>query len=123
MADTQSKQPRLAQTRDLVPYIWTMWEDTTDVPQWGSGGRLAKLREYARAEPIMAGAISSMLSKANSLDWTIEGGRNRVSRYQAVLAEAEDGQGWSYLLDRWLADYLIADSGGYLELARSGKSG
>lgn len=123
MADTQSKQPRLAQTRDLVPYIWTMWEDAEDVPQWGSGGRLAKLREYARAEPIMAGAISSMLSKANSLDWTVEGGRNRVSRYQAVLAEAEDGQGWSYLLDRWLADYLIADIGGPLELARYGKNG
>lgn len=121
-AKTLSRQARLKGDVS-TPYIWTLWERAADFPAWGQSGRLAKLREFAMAEPILAGALSSMQSKAMSLDWQITGGRNRVRRYQELLAEAEDGQGWSYFLDRWLNDYLVADLGGYIELAREGETG
>jgi len=124
MAGTRSKQPRLAQTKDVVSYVFTLWEVAQDdIPPWGKPGRAEKLREFARAEPILAGALASMVSKVVSLDWQITGGRNRVRRYHEVLSEAEDGAGWSFLLDRWAQDYLNTDLGGVVELARDSRTG
>ncbi|HEY65558.1 MAG TPA: hypothetical protein G4O02_13410 [Caldilineae bacterium] len=104
--------------------MFTLWEVVQeDIPAWGKPGRAEKLREFARAEPILAGALASMVSKVVSLDWQITGGRNRVRRYHEVLSEAEDGAGWSFLLDRWTQDYLNTDLGGVVELARDGRNG
>lgn len=118
-----SQQPRLDQHKDIFPWIWMLWEQTDDIPAWGTPGRTRRLREIARAEPILSGALASMVSKAVSLDWEITGGRNRVARFHELLSEAEDGKGWSFLLDRWTQDYLGADLGGVLELARAGDNG
>ncbi len=124
MAETLSKQPRASQNRDVVTYIFTLWETVQeDIPPWGKPGRAEKLREFAQAEPILSGALASMVSKMISLDWQIVGGRNRVHRYHAILSEAEDGAGWSYFLDRWVQDYLVTDLGGVIELARESRSG
>jgi hypothetical protein len=120
---TLSRQPRLAETKDILAWTWTMWEQVDDMPVWGAMGRAAKLREYGRAEPILSGARASMLSKAVSLNWQITGGRNRVKRYQPTLAEAEDGAGWTYFLDRYLADFVDTDLGGIAELGREGENG
>ena len=122
---TQSAQPRLRNTKEVSPFVWTVWEElaTDAVPEWGNPGRAQKLRDFARTEPILSGAIASMTQKAGSLNWQITGGRNRVSRYRELLAEAEDGKGWTFLLSRWLQDYLGTDTGGILELARQGKRG
>lgn len=124
MADTKSQQTRLAKTYDQVPFIWSIFEDyaNNECPAWGEMARLTdraqRLREYARDEPILAGAVASMVSKVVSLDWQIIGGRNRVRRYHEMLSEAEDGRGWSYYLDRLAQDYLVTDVGAVTELAR-----
>jgi hypothetical protein len=128
MSDTKSQQNRLAKTTDQVPFIWTIFESFgSDVPAWGeiprSGDRILKCRAFAREEPILAGAIASMSSKLVSVDWQIVGGRNRVRRYHEMLAEAEDGAGWSWFIDRLAQDYLATDVGGVVELAREGQAG
>lgn len=106
--------------------MWITWEalhDAEGIPPWGTAGRPEKLRDFARAEPILSGALGSMVSKAVSLDWQIAGGRNRTMRYQEILAEAEDGAGWSFFLDRLLQDYLTVDLGGFVELGRESAQG
>jgi hypothetical protein len=122
-----SVQPRFEDKNpDATPWLWTFWDSFADpnaIPAWGSPGRADRLREFSMSEPILAGALSSMVSKAVSMDWKIDGGRNRVLRYQEILAEAEAGAGWSYFLDRWLQDYLVCDQGGFIELGRQGKTG
>lgn len=122
-----SIQPRFEdKTASDTTWLWTLWEAlqlTDGIPAWGTPGRIDRLREFARAEPILAGAVASMQSKALSLDWQITGGRNRVRRFQQILAEAEDGAGWSFFLDRLLSDYLTADLGGVMELGRDGPTG
>lgn len=124
MSKTVSQQPRLGTTQDSLSYIMTLWQQANDdIPAWGTPGRAAKLREFARTEPILSGALSSMVSKACSLDWQVIGGRNRVQRYQELLAEAEDGKGWQDVLSRWVQDYLNTDLGGFLELARATRNG
>ena len=118
MADKpNSVQPRTTNVKDITSWLWSVWEEYSDIPAWGDHGRPAKLREAAQNEPILAGALASLVSKAVSLDWQITGGRNRVLRYQDVLAEAEGGAGWSYFLDRWLQDYLVTDTDGDDDLA------
>jgi len=46
-----------------------------------------------------------------------------VRQCQEVLAEAEDGEGWSYWLDRLVQDYVVTDMGGVSELGRDGERG
>ena len=123
MPDTLSQQPRLSNTQDIASLVLTLWERSDDMPAWGMTGRTAKLREFARAEPILSGALASMTSKAMSLDWQVIGGRNRARRYQELLNEAEDGAGWQKLLARWVQDYLNTDMGGFIELGRDGANG
>ena len=121
---TTSRQPRTQTDKDVNPFfIWTMFEHEDSIPAWGSQGRGEKLREFARQEPILAGAVATMSGKATALDWKVEGGRNRVRRYHDLLGEAEDGQGWSYFLDRLVQDYVATDLGGVIELGRDGKGG
>jgi len=122
--DTLSKQTRLAQTKDITSWLWTYWDTAlTDFPAWGSAERPARLREAARSEPILSGAVSSMSSKVVSMDWQVTGGRSKVHRFQPVLAEAEDGRGWNFWLDRLIGDYLQTDLGGIGELGREDKNG
>lgn len=127
--NTYSRQPRFSEKRGDggVAFLWTFMESLAGrgeaIPRWGSPGRTAKLRQLVREEPILAGAVAALVAKVQALDWQITGGRNRVARYHAILGEAEDGAGWSALLDPWVQDYLIADLGGVLELARDGENG
>lgn len=123
-----SVQPRFddKSVQEATSYLWTFWDAYADpdaMPAWGAPGRADKMRQFSQSEPILIGALSSMTSKAVSLDWQISGGRNRVLRYQELLAEAEAGAGWSFFLDRWLQDYHVADQGGFIELGRQGKRG
>lgn len=121
---TTSRQPRTQTDKDVNPFfLWTLYEHEDSIPAWGNQGRGEKLREFARQEPILAGAVATMASKATALDWKVEGGRNRVRRYHDLLGEAEDGQGWSYFLDRLVQDYVTTDLGGVIELGREGKGG
>lgn len=120
---TLSQQPRLANTQDLQTFIFSAFQRAEDIPAWGKRGRIAKLREFARTEPILSGALSSMTSKAMSLDWQVVGGRNRVRQFQELLAEAEDGAGWQSFLERFVQDYLNTDIGGIAELARHTPNG
>ena len=127
MADTQSRQPRLhVQRGDASTYIWLLMEHLAEpgaLPAWGDAARAEHLRALVRDEPILAGAVASLCAKVSALDWQLTGGRNIVTRYHPMLAEAEDGAGWNYLLERWTQDYLITDLGGVLELAREGSLG
>jgi len=121
----KSVQPRIGNTTESAAnYIFMQWDaSASSVPPWGSPGRVALLREHARTEPILSGAVSSMLAKLATLQTEVVGGRNRVARWRDVLAYAEDGQGWGYFLKRWAGDYFITDIGGVVELAREGRDG
>lgn len=136
---TLSKQPRFAD-KDGAEQVWRLivssWERSDELPPWGSDRRPEWLRKFVRSEPILAGATSSMCSKAVALDWQVTGGRRLAREAQDLLANGEtifatagggmrvgDGNGWDFLLDRWLQDYYATDLGGVLELAREGEAG
>jgi hypothetical protein len=116
---TLSVQPRYGRTTDAaVAYYWTFFERALqdELPVWGDVSRTAFMRDFVDKEPIIGGAVSSMISKVVSLDWEIIGGRNKAQRNQEMLAQAADGVGWSTVLESWLYDYWTSDLGGVLEL-------
>lgn len=116
---TASRQPRTKNTKDKsLPYIWTFLERGQVVPAWGDPKRTQYLRDFAKTEPILIGAIFSMISKMVSSEWKIVGGRNKVARFHDLLINAEDGEGWGYFIDRLVRDYLETDLGGIVELGR-----
>jgi hypothetical protein len=120
---SNSIQPRFSNTQDVIQWTFTAWEKANEVPPWGNPNRLTYLRDFARTEPILAGALSSMVSKVSSMDWYVSGGRNRAAYGRDLLANACDGDGWNKLLDKWAQDYLGTDFGGALELARDKSDG
>lgn len=116
----RSLQPRFNTTKDVAPAaFWTFWEQSEEkIPKWGSYKRIAYTRNIARNEPIMAGAVGSMISRIVALDWEIKGGRNLVRRFHDVLSKANDGDGWDTFIDPFVFDYTTTDIGGLGELGR-----
>ncbi len=94
-----------------------------DLPAHGSAERDRLLRKIWKTEPILAGAVSSMVQKMISLGWSLTGGRNRVAKFSDVLVNAEDGAGWVTFLSKLVQDYLTQDIGGFFELGRATPEG
>jgi len=120
VVETFSRQPRTKLKKDQTSFFFTGWERERpdEVPKWGQARRNLYLREFAKTEPILSGAVFSMVSKMVSSDWKIVGGRNRVSHFHDILSGAEDGKGWGYFIDRAVQDYICTDMGAIVELGR-----
>ncbi len=121
---SNSIQPRFHTTEDVFSdLLMTVGTWSDDIPPWGTRERDKYLREKWRQEPILAGAVSSMVQKMVSLSWTITGGRNLVKRFSEVLYNAEDGAGWNVYLSKCVQDYLTQDKGTFTEKAMAYENG
>lgn len=93
------------------------------LPHWSifPGQRDAALRRLARQEPIMAGALYSMVSRIQTLEWRIEGGGNRRRKYaQDLLGNMGFGKGWTAEIGKVIYDLLTQDNGAFLEIMGPG---
>lgn len=93
------------------------------LPAWGQMSRDRQLRELWKIEPILAGAMASMTMKMISLGWKVTGSKNRARRMSRVLADANDGAGWSDFIAKYTQDFLSQDKGAFTELGKSSKGG
>jgi len=96
-----------------------------EAPRRGDQRRDVYLRDLVRSgvEPILTGAISSMVSRFVAMGWTVTGGRNKAARARSLLANAEDAKGWHTFLSKLVEDMLVTDKGGFFELGTLGKHG
>jgi hypothetical protein len=96
--------------------------DGSEISPWWSKNRDYDLDRFWKRDgnDILQGAISSMVKKFRSMNWTLTGPEKTVSRYQRLLSEAEFGMGWSGLIGKTLVPYLSQDSGGFWELIGGG---
>ncbi len=95
-----------------------------EIPSWWSRSRDFALRVFVKRinNDILQGAISSIVKKFTSMNWSIEGPQRVVNRYQKLLNNAEFGRGWNVLLSKTLEDYLSQDKGAFWELIGDGPS-
>ena len=104
---------------EYVMNLVRIWGRETDtIPEWGTPPRDAWLRDFWKApgNDILQGAVSSMQKKMKALPWAITGGKRLVTRYQSLLANAEQGKGWGIFLSKVVEDYLTQDRGAFIEI-------
>jgi len=103
---------------------WTGGTIDSYIPlhEYGDPQRQADLRAFALLAPFILNAESILTKKAQSLQWTLEGGRNQVRKWQKRLNNLENGDGWDIFIGRWIRAYCESDRGGYAELIRAAPS-
>ena len=100
---------------------WTGGTMDSYIPlhEYGNTQRQADLRAFALVAPFILNAESILTKKAQSLQWTVEGGRNQVKKWQERLNNLENGDGWDMFIGRWVRGYCESDRGSYAELIRA----
>lgn len=94
------------------------------VPAYGTLERAAYLDRIWREEPILAGAVYSMVAKMQALTWRIEGGKRNATYYAKLLARAAYGHkhDWSGFIASCAEDFYTQDNGVFIQLVRSGNA-
>ena len=87
--------------------------------EYGSPQRLSDIRAFALVAPFILNAEAILAKKAQSLQWTLEGGRNLVLKWQRILNNFENGDGWDTFVARWIRAYCESDQPAYSELIRA----
>lgn len=92
-----------------------------DIPKRGSHAYTLWLDELWKSEPILAGAVYSMVAKMQSLTWKIEGGRYNANQVAEMLARARYmwGYDWAGFIGTSAIDFYTQDNGVYWDTIRS----
>lgn len=101
----------------FMPMLGSLYEASKSrLPGYGHSSRDTFLSTYWKHEPILAGALNTMVKRMKSTGYNIEGGRNNAIRWARKLQAANDGRGWQDFITRWVLDYLTTDLGAIVEL-------
>ena len=93
-----------------------------ECPEYGTLDRDIHLSEMWMDEPILAGAIYSMVAKMTALSWTVTG-RKRVAKTAAEMfatAAHIDGYDWGGFISSTAEDFYTTDRGVFWETPRDG---
>ncbi len=119
-SDVPSIQPQYHENEEPFVFISSFAQASDNLPVWGSVGRGKALRDLYPTEPILCGAVSSMVQKMTAMSWVIRGRRNSARKAAQLLYGANDGAGWYDLVEKTAQDYYVLDIGGLWELGRTG---
>lgn len=85
------------------------------VPKWWSKTRDEWLVKFwkRRGNDLLAGAVSTLVSKIASTNWYLEGPEHLVDMYRNMLLHQSNfGAGWDDWITKWVTGYLSRDMGG-----------
>jgi hypothetical protein len=95
---TRSKQPRFKRTADEAArmIINLAMRADKELPVYSSDTRYrdTALLNLVRSEPLLAGVVSSAVSRDKNRGWLLTGPARQVSSYSRKLHGAHDGEGW-----------------------------
>lgn len=86
------------------------------IPHYGDSRRDTFLSEFWKTDPILAGALNTLVKRMKSTGYSIEGGRNNTIKWARKLQAANDGRGWQDFITRWVQDYTTTDLGAIIEI-------
>lgn len=109
-------------TMGMFHYIRNFALNADNIPPYGTLERAVYLDKIWREEPILAGAVYSMVAKMQALTWRVEGGRRNTSYYAKLLARAAYGHehNWSGFIASCAEDFYTQDNGTFIQLVRDG---
>lgn len=105
----------------LSDYIIYVAGVADNIPAWGTAPRERDkaLRQFWLTEPVLAGAMLSVVSRYAGFEWTIDGADRMVSMYKRILHSSQHGYGWQALAIPFITDYLSQDNGAFMEIIRT----
>ena len=89
-----------------------------EVPPYGDSRRDVYLSNYWKSEPVLSGALDVMVKRMRATGFTVEGGRNNAVKWARALHDADEGNGWTNFICKWVLDYLTTDLGAFIEIGR-----
>lgn len=101
--------------------FWFVGQFADNMLPWN--GRTVKLRDqqlrnFILQEPIFASALGIICSRNSGFSWKLDGPERIVSRYQDVLDNADQGEGWHSLIVKTTIDLSTQDNGAFWEIQR-----
>jgi len=97
-----------------------------EIPQRGTMKCQQWLDDIWKKEPILAGAVYSMVAKMQSMTWIIKGGRTKAKRATLMIAGAAHltGRDWTGFISPSAQDFYVQNNGVFWGvLRRNGKYG
>lgn len=93
-----------------------------DLPAYWTHQRDAALSMSVHLESMWGSAVAKAITKQAALGWKVADSNDsdlRTKRAQALLHQAEAGQGWVTFLAKHLRNYLTCDNGAFVEVVRA----
>lgn len=92
------------------------------IPAWGTPScdywlRLLDINQHGA---LWSGAKQVWIEKFLSTPYEISGGRNQTYQWQDIFFESDFGEGYDFMMQKALADYLTLNRGMFLELVSYG---
>ena len=92
------------------------WADEFAGRPWDD--RDKQLSNFWPTEPILAGAVYSLVAKVAALDFKLRGQPKTRQRYRNILLSADLGSGWVSFICKVVLELLTQDNGAFIELLR-----
>lgn len=123
VARVDSLQPRFTTPQQVfaATYKWVT-QAYMEEPEYKPDTRKRDkwLRQFWRLEPYLMGVIATIVMQDKNRSWVLVGGQRMVNRYQLILREAENGQGWRRYASKQSLSYHTSDLGAVTEVGRDG---
>lgn len=117
---TVQKQPDYMTIPGSNNFVINISSFADDLPSWGSQiiKRDRELRKFWPTEPLIAGAIQTIIAARANMSWSLDGPPRTVGILQRMLQSSNLGKGWLDLRIKVLTDQLTQDNGAFVEIIR-----
>lgn len=117
---TVQKQPDYMTIPGANNFVINISSFADDLPAWGSQiiKRDRELRKFWPTEPLIAGAIQTIIAARANMSWSLDGPPRTVGILQRMLQGSNLGKGWLDLQIKLCTDLLTQDNGAFVEIIR-----
>lgn len=107
---------------DSLGFLWGGNREM--LPRWGTYECDLALRvmHYTQHNALWGGAAKIWIEKILGTPYEISGGKNLTFKWQDIFFESDFGEGYDYMMYKFLTDFLTLNRGGFLEKVSYGKS-
>lgn len=107
---------------DSLGWLWP--SDKALIPTWGGWecDNALRVMHYTQMNALWSGAAKVWIEKVLGTPFEISGGRNKTYQWQDLFFEADFGEGYDFMMGKFLLDYLTLNRGGFIEKVSYGAS-
>lgn len=100
---------------DSLGFLWPSRRDL--LPAWGTLECDIALRvmHYTQHNALWGGAAKIWIQKILGTPYEISGGRNLTFQWQDLFFESDFGEGYDFMMYKFLTDFLTLNRGGFIE--------